>query len=183
MEINKVIKQVATLLQLTNVIDANLDNFENLDAQTKKDINLIISSINEVLSDVATEYIPLKASESITVSGGTFDLTTLENTFYKLHKVKTDKKYVVDFETLHIEDGTYTVEYYYLPEEYELSDDIEDFANTLTVYNLSYGVAGEFCLISGNYSEAEMWNGKFENCMEAIKKPHRVAQLKQRRWL
>lgn len=182
MEVNKVIKQVATLLQLTNVINANFDDFENADSQTKKDVNLILSSINEVLSDVATEFIPLKTSENITVSGGAFDLTTLSNTFYKLAKVHTNKKYSVDFETLIIENGSYKLDYFYLPEEYELDDDIEEFDSRLTVYNLAFGVAAEFCAISGNYSEAEMWNSKFVSAMENCKK-RRVASLKSRRWL
>lgn len=182
MEVKKVIKQVATLLQLTNVINVNFDDFENADSQTKKDVNLILSSINEVLSDVAIDFIPLKTSENITVSGGTFDLTNLTNAFYKLVKVHTKKKYVVDFETLIIENGSYKVDYLYLPDEYELADDIEEFDNRLTIYNLSYGVAAEFCAISGNYSEAEMWNSKFINSMENCKK-RKIADLKQRRWL
>lgn len=182
MEVENVIKQVATLLQLTNVMEADFENFENLDVQTKKDINLILSSINEVLCDVATEYLPLKKSESITVSGGEFDLTTLTN-FYKLLSVKTNNEYTLDFETLKIDDGTYKIEYMHLPEIYEIDDEITEFDSRLTTYNLAYGVAGEFCIISGNYSEAEMWNSKFLNAMEDFKKPHKVAKLKTRRWL
>ena len=41
MSVKEVIKQVAILLQLNNLIDANLDDYENLDSQTKKDINIV----------------------------------------------------------------------------------------------------------------------------------------------
>ena len=75
MKVNDIVKQVATYLQLTNVMGANLSNFENLDAQTKKDINLIVSSMNEVLTDVATDYLPLFETETVEVQNGSFDLT------------------------------------------------------------------------------------------------------------
>ena len=70
MKVKDVIKQVAIFLGLTNVMDANLDNFDNLDLQTKKDINLILSSVNEVLCDIATDYLFLQKDilENLTYS-------------------------------------------------------------------------------------------------------------------
>ena len=182
MNVNDVIKQVATYLQLTNVMSADLTS-ESLDPQTQKDVNLIVSSINQVLSDIATEYVPLIASEEIEVQNCEFDLTTLSNAFHKLISVQTSKEYSLNFETLKIANGTYTIEYSYLPQIVKTGDEIDGFDTKLTVFSLSYGVAAEFCTISGNYSEAEMWNSKFENAMEAVAKPHRTFELKKRRWL
>lgn len=184
MKIKDVIKQVAIFLGLTNVMNANLDDFDNLDSQTKKDINLILSSINEVLCDIATDYLFLSHKEEIEVSGGSFSFSNLSKTFYKFESIDTEKDYKIDFETLVIEDGTYTIEYQYLPEIYELDDTISGFGR-LTIYALCYGVAEEFCLISGNYAESEMWHSKFENAMLVAKKPENieVRTLKQRRWI
>lgn len=182
MKVNDVIKQVATYLQLANVMSADLTS-ESLDSQTQKDVNLILSSVNEVLSEIATEYLPLIANEEVTIQNGEFDLTTLSKPFHKLVKVRTTKKYAVDFETLKIENGTYKLEYCFLPEIAEIGDDIVGFDTKLTTYSLSFGVAAEFCMISGNYSEAEMWSSKFENAMQAISKPHKTFMLKKRRWL
>ena len=183
MKVNDIVKQVATLLQLTNVVSADFSDFENLDTQTKKDTNLIVSSMNEVLSNVATDYLPLFESQTVEVENGNFELTTLEKPFYKLVRVKTNKPYTVDFETLKIENGVYQIDYMYLPEVYEIGDEILEFDSRLTIYALCYGIAGEFCLISGNYSESEMWNSKYENAMQVATTQNKVFSLKQRRWI
>lgn len=184
MKVKDVIKQVAIFLGLTNVMSANLDNFDNLDAQTKKDINLILSSINEVLCDIATDYIFLEKEETIQVSNGSFSFSGLQEAFYKLIDVETQKDYKLGFETLEIENGDYKIKYQYLPKIYQLADTISGFER-LTVYALCYGVAEEYCLISGNYSESEMWHSKFQNAMMIASKPNdvKVRTLKQRRWI
>lgn len=184
MKVKDIIKQVAIFLGLTNVMDANLDNFDNLDLQTKKDINLILSSVNEVLCDIATDYLFLQKEETIEVSEGSFSFSNLSKAFYKFVSIDTTKDYKIDFETLIIEDGTYNIKYQYLPDIYKLTDTITGFER-LTQYALCYGIAEEFCLISGNYSESEMWHSKFENAMLVAKRPvnAKVKTLKQRRWI
>ena len=182
MEINDVIKQVATYLQMSNVTGANLENVENLDTQTVRDINLILSCINEVLCDISTDYLPLKASEEITVLNGEFSLSGLSQDFHKLISISPNLPHVIRQNTLYVDSGTYSVEYQYLPEVYEVGDTIEDFDTRLTIYALSFGVAAEFCLISGNYSESEMWNSRFESAMQVAKRRNLV-NLKGRKWL
>lgn len=183
MKINDVIKQVANMLQLTNVASANLTIFENLDSQTQKDINLLVSCINEVLCDIATDHLPLKAIENITVSNGQFSLNSLSNTFHKLISINTSKNYSIELETLKIENGTYQLTYAYLPEEYDIDDTITDCDKRLTLYALCFGVAAEYCLILGNYSESEMWNSRFESAMQIAKRNSKMPKLKERRWI
>jgi hypothetical protein len=183
MEIKDVIKQTATILQLSNVVDANLDNFNNLDAQTKKDVNLLISCINEVLCDIATDYLPLKTTEQIVVSDGEFDLATLSKTFHKVVSIDTSNSYKIEHDCLKIKDGTYQIEYSYLPSIYELQDEITDFDSRLTIHALCFGVAGEFCIVSGNYAESEMWNSRFESAMQVAKRSLKIGELSKRRWI
>ena len=182
MEIKDVIKEVATLLGLSNVSGANLDA-DSFDSQTQKDINLIISSTNEVLCEVATDFLPLKTKETVTVANGCFDLTTLTHDFHKLVEVDTSESYYVLRENLYIKDGTYDVTYTYLPEIYELNDEIEDIDLRLTLFALSYGVAAEYCLISGNYSESELWASRFNDAMRVATRNTKIPKLKERRWI
>ncbi len=177
-----VIKQVATLLQLGNVLNANFDELNKQDSQTQKDINLILSCINEVLCDVATDFLPIKKTAQIQVANDSFDLSSLPN-FHKLIKVFTIKPYSVNFETLNISSGSYKITYQKLPDECTISGQILDFLPSLTIYALSYGVASQYCTISGNYSEAQMWHDKFENAMQVATRKSFVPQLKPRRWL
>ena len=182
MKINDVIKQVALYLQMTNVSEANLTNTESLDAQTLRDINLILSCVNEVLCDISTDYMPLKHSEEIVVSNGTLSLNSLSKDFHKILSVYPSKPYKIKQDVIYIENGTYVVEYMHLPEIYELNDTITDFDHRLTIYALCFGVAAEYCLISGNYSESEMWNSRFESAMQVASRKPKIAQLKGRLW-
>lgn len=182
MEINDVIKEVANMLQLSNVYSANFDA-DSFDTQTQKDINLIVSCINEVLCDIATDHLPLKKTETILVSGGVYQLSNLSNTFHKLIEVKTNKPYNVELENLYIENGTYEITYSFLPDIYEFGDTIENFDTRLTMYALCFGVAAEYCLISGNYNESEMWNSRFESAMQVAKRKNGLTKLKERRWI
>ena len=250
MKVKEVIKVVANLLQLGNVLDADLDNATNLNSQTQKDINLIVSCINMVLCDVATDFLPLKAQENIVVSGGEFDLKNLNHDFHKLLSVETIEKFFVENEMLKIKDGSYVINYSYLPKivrvdfsalnaandgengsggtnsteiisddgegdgtigdnystggsnlVYEIDDNgegsyidsnvigvglnntIEDVDPRLTIFALSFGVASEFCLVSGNYSESEMWNSKYQNAMNVCMRKMKISELKTRRWI
>ena len=182
MEINDVIKEVANMLQLSNVYSANFDA-DSFDTQTQKDINLIVSCINEVLCDIATDHLPLKKTETISVSGGVYQLSNLSNTFHKLIEAKTNKPYKVELENLYIENGTYEITYSFLPDIYEFGDTIENFDTRLTMYALCFGVAAEYCLISGNYNESEMWNSRFESAMQIAKRKNGLTKLKERRWI
>ena len=157
--------------------------FDTFDTQTKRDINLIISCINSVVCEIATEHLFLKETESIEVGGGEFELANLSKSFHKLVKVNTTKKYSVKNEKLYIQDGRYDVTYYYIPDEYGFEDEITEFSGRLSIYALCFGVAGEYCLISGNYSESEMWNSRFESAMQSAKRGVKIPNLKERKWL
>jgi hypothetical protein len=183
MKINDVIKEVANMLQLTNVSGASLTNIESLEVQTQKDINLLLSCINEVLCDIATDHLPLKATDQITVTENQFSLNLLSNSFHKLISINTSKDYSIRQEILKIENGTYQLTYNYLPEIYQIGDTITDCDKRLTIYALSFGVAAEYCLISGNYSESEMWNSRFDSAMQIAKRNSKMPKLKERRWI
>ena len=183
MKINDIIKEVAVMLQLSNVSSANLSNFENLDTQTQKDINLLLSCANEVLSDIATDHLPLKYTEEINVSGGEYALSGLSKTFHKLISVSTTEDYFIELDTLKIKSGTYKITYSFLPEIYEIGDTISDCDKKVTSYALCFGIAAEYCLICGNYSESEMWNSRFDSAIQIAKRSAKMPMLKGRRWI
>ena len=182
MSVKEVIKQVAILLQLNNLIDANLDDYENLDSQTKKDINIVVSCINEVLCDISTDYLMLETTETIDVKEGTFDLANLSKVFYKMISFVPLNEYKIEYNNLLVKDGKYKITYNYLPEIVGLDDDIV-YDNRLTIYGLCYGVAKEYCLVCGNYSESEMWESKFISAMQIAVRKSGTVFLKQRRWI
>ena len=182
MSVKEIIKQVAILLQLNDLIDANLDDYENLDSQLKKDINVVISCINEVLCDIATDHLLLEATEEIEVIDEMFDLSKLQKVFYKLVKFYDYNAYKIEFNNLITKSGKYKITYNYLPEIVNIDDQI-NYDSRLTIYAICYGVAKEYCLVCGNYGESEMWESKFNNAMQVAVRKSGCVSLKPRRWI
>jgi hypothetical protein len=179
MKVKKIIEQVATLLQLQNVSDANLDDSASFDDQTRRDVNLIVSSLNEVLSDIATDYLPQTETEKIDVQNGEFDLDNLSKPFYKL--IKFDGEYVLKLNKLQAKSGVHIITYSHLPNIVELDDEFSC-DSRLTIQAISYGIAKEYCLICGSYDESALWESKFKNAMQVAIKKQSVVELKHRRW-
>lgn len=182
MSVKEVIKQVAIMLQLYNLIDANLDEFNNLDDQTKRDINVIVSCINEVLCDISTDYLLLETTEDINVENEIFDLSNLQKVFYKVVKFDNTTEYKITYNNLQTKNGKHIITYNYLPEIVNLNSEI-NYDSRLTLYGLCYGVAKEYCLVCGNYAESEMWESKFNNAMQIAKRKSGSVSLKSRRWI
>lgn len=181
MQIKKVIKQVALLLQISNIINANLDDQTLFDTQMMRDVELIVDSINDVLCDISTDFLTLKTTEKISVSGE-FDLSNLSKRIYKILSIYPTIKYSVVGNKLICEDGEYEIEYQYLPAEKTIDDKIDEFGGKLTLYALSYGVASQYCMICGNYSESEMWNSKYQDAMQIAMRSSKIVSLKNRIW-
>lgn len=179
MNLKQVILQVATILKLSNITQSKIDDFDSIDSVTQKDVNLIVSSANEVINEIATEYLPLVTTQTITVSKGVFDLQTLSKPLFKIIKL-SGGVFRRELDKIYLSDGQYQITYSYLPQQVSL-DAPEIQLQNISIYALSYGVAREYCIISGNYSEAELWDSKFKEVMK-LSKQKSVATLKVRRW-
>ena len=184
MEVKNLVKEVATLLQLSNVLALDLDDVEELqsmDDLTERDVNLIVNCLNQTLTTIATEYIELLTSENITVVNGEFDLDDLEKNFYKIKRVENNEKFEIVDNKLRLNNGNYKIIYSYYPEELELNDEF-DFYENLSKYAICYGICSQYCLILGDFAQSETWESKFENAMEMAKSQLKVMSIKNRRW-
>ena len=185
MEVKNLVKEVANFLQLSNVLAVDLDDeteLAGMDDLTKRDVNLIVSCLNQTLTTIATEYVELLTSENITVQNGQFNLDDLEKKCYKIKKVGNFEKFEIVGNKLKLDDGNYDIIYSYFPEELELDDEF-DFYENLSKYAICYGICSEYCLILGDFSQSETWESKFENAMEMAKSQLKVVSIKSRRWL
>ena len=182
MKTKELVKQVATFLQNGDILEADLDKFDGLGESLQKDINLIVSCLNETLSDIATEYINLTNTEKIEVKNGVFDTKNLSKKLHKAKKLGNNQKFSIVADTLFADDGTYDFVYDYLPDEVDLDGEFFDFVG-LPKYAIAYSVCSEYCLILGSFSESEMWESRFENLMKSCTSNLKVFAPKNKRWL
>lgn len=187
MEIKEIINEVALLLRLTDLEgETALDDLTLLSAQAQSEVSKLIRCINLTAYEVASEYLPLKTAETITVANGQFDLTTLSKTIFKPIALN-GKHHGFVFQsfgsTLYAKDGAYTLEYSYLPEIFVLEDDMTCFGGALTLPAFCYGVCAAYCMIGGTFDEAELWESKFKSCMLTASRSGREVKIKRRRWI
>jgi len=184
MEVKDLVKDVAELLQLSNVLELDFDDADDMasiDSTTQRDIDLIVSCLNQVLNRIATEYIELLKKETITIENGTFDLSALDEKYFKVKKLGKGQKYKIADGNLLTESGEYEIVYSYLPEEVDFDDEFDYFDN-LSKFAIYYGICSEFLMILGDFSQSEIWESKFENAMDIAKSSPRVVDIKQKRW-
>ena len=184
MDVKDVVKEVAGLLQLSNILNLDFeDNVEMaaIDSTTQRDIDLIVKCLNLVLHRIATEYVELLKRDTVSVVNGMFDLTTLGEKIYKVKKVVGCEKYRVVDNKLFAENGNYEIVYSYFPEELDFDDQLEYFEN-LSHFAIYYGICSEFLMILGDFSQSEIWESKFENSMEMAKSNLKVVDIKHKRW-
>lgn len=198
MKLRDIVKLSAIMLNLDDVLSSEelYDASYDIDSEDEvltdgddidKTFNLLIRCFNLAYSEIATDYVPLLDSCEIQVSGGEFDLTSLDNTFYKFIKLE-DKlgreiKCNIYNNTLKAQDGTYNLIYCYVPEFCSLNDDVNNFNGKILDRVFAYGINKEYCYISGMYEEANSYKIKFEESLKACCQNKKSVILPRRRWV
>jgi hypothetical protein len=187
-EVKEIVKLAAIYLQLEEVLA--LETFggdvAEADANTAKNLELLVRCLNLVYNELASDYVPLKHSEEVLVEDGEIDINTLEKRLISVLKLANkdgkNVKYKVYPTAIKIENGTYDLEYSYLPNEVELTDSIEEFGGKLTERIIAYGVASEYTLISGLFDEAELWKKRFLDSLIVATGKKSEIKMPARRW-
>lgn len=160
----------AVLLQLESVVSALDESAEQgADAETAREIALLTRCGNLVLHEIASEYIPLRVSERVTVRNKRFDYSALSRKAVDIYSVKRAGK-SVPFRQFYDSftvgsDGDYTVEYSFEPLRLDLGGVSEFAGNKPSARTVAYGIACEYCLISGMSDEAVLWDKRYKDSL------------------
>ena len=188
MEVKKIIKLAAVYLQLEDIL--SLDTFGGIvtepEANTTKNLELLVRCLNLVYNELASDYVPLKHTEEVVVETEEIDINTLEKRLISVlalaDKDGKNAKYKVYPTTIKVANGTYDIEYSYLPQEVLLEDTIEAFGSKLTERIIAYGVASEYSLISGLFDEATLWKKRFLDSLLIATSKKSELKMPARRW-
>ena len=180
MEINNVLEKVASLLDLP-------DDVVSEESSDEKCLNQLVLAFNNVLCEVAEEYLPFYKTEKLVSFGGKIAYADFSERVYKIKGVsdQTDKKvkFKQKAEYLEVvEDGEYEITYTYLPKEVEFGGTVDTPIN-LSERTMAYGVAGEFALITGRYDDSVNYDGRFSGAISASRRGVKERRLPYRRCL
>ena len=157
--------------------DATTDEeVTELSDEDKKKKKTLLKCFNDVLFEIATEYYPLVAEENF--DAGKIPFSTFSKTPLKIRSVFSGEdgigfKTGTDRIITDKKAGKVSVVYEYVPEE-RTDADLFDYEKTpygKTVF--CYGIAAEYCLIAGRFSEAANWESRFKNAVTAVAAPRK----------
>ena len=201
MKLRDVVKLSATMLSLDDILNAskiydatfditkeyNVVTEGNVKTEEEKLIELLVRCFNLVYSELASDYIPLVVCENIAVLKGSFNLTGLDNKFYKLIKLVDNFGLEVKCEifdnVLYAKNGEYKIIYCYKPEFATLNSDLNDFNGKITNRVFALGLCKEYCYICGQYEESKDYKQKFEDSLISCEKNKKNIVMPKRRWI
>ena len=186
MEVNKILRLSATMLQLSDIeeIFNNVNVIEDVD---NEDLRLLLNCFNLVSNSIATDYINLTKSISVVNDTGLIEWSKIgDEQIYKVIKVKDSFGHKISFKItasgIVCEKGNVTVVYCYFPKEYTYNSIMNDFTNELTERIFAMGVVSEYLFIKGNSNDASIWEDRFKNAMKNVVRVRKEIILPKRRW-
>ncbi len=187
MKVKDILLLTATILNRKDLV-----SFYNLDVsddylKSQEDSDILLSSYNILIEEIATETLKLNYLEKLTVNDGVLSYANFKYNPIQIISVKNDKMQDVNYKILPTEiitdESEVYCEYSYVPALKGLEDDCEIVGAFIPKTTLAYGIASEFCLIKGMFEEASVWHQKYVNGLTKLVKPKKCKKLNVRKWL
>lgn len=172
-------------------MDLNLDDYikraikGNMSPQGLDGVNLLLHSFNMVENALAVEFLPLYAEDEIWAETGAVFYEQLTKKPVRIVSIydenKKDVEYKIFPEYFKTQPGKIIVRYTYVPQMKTIDDEC-DYHMEGCLQILVYGIANEYCLASGRFEEAEIWEKRYRKALKGLYKMHPGFVLKTRRW-
>lgn len=177
----------AVLLQLDDVVSALENVVEPLGGEVEKVVNQLVRCGNLVLSGLAQYDLPLRKIEKIICPNNSILFAQFSQNPIDIYSVKFNKKSVPIreyFDRILLPcAGEYEIDYSYEPVPLDLGG-VSDYSSIKPSARIvAYGIAGEYCLISGMNEESAMWDKRFRDNIYEIKIVKREQIMRTRAWL
>lgn len=191
MTVKEVVALAAGCLGRDDLIAA-LDKSPNAQsADEKLELDSLLRCYNFVENEVALDYCALKKEETVTVSENKISYSKLSSTPVNIRKVVCGGS-LARFATypayIHLSDGWIgraSVVYDYIPSTKKAFTESSEFTaqGGVSARLLAYGVAAQYCLVSGESGRAATWDKKFRDALRAQNLLRRTVSVRSRRWV
>ena len=156
------------------------------DEEQEREKDILTRCANLVVSEIASDWIPLKVRENITVSGGEIPYSELAKRVVDIYSINDKNGKAVSFRELYdrilIADGEYEIEYSHLPDTLNLDSDLPFQKERPSERVIAYGIACEYSIISGMAQEASIFEQRFIDGLNSAIKVKKEQKIKARRW-
>lgn len=179
MKVEDILTEVLVRLGDNDKYDIN--NLPNDDSE----IVTIVKCINMIISEIASDYIPVVFEEEVEAVNGLIPYDKLTKRLINLKKVSKNATKIgakmFPNEIVLNECGLVKVQYCYLPKEVKLGDDI-DLSPRVTLMLVAYGALGEYCLLMGRYEDAMLFDKRYREMLKIACRTTKEIRLKHGWW-
>ena len=187
LNIKNIIKSASKMLGIEELND--LTDVELLDERAKKIVDDMLYCFNEVYQELCCDYFPLIIQEKVNVSNKYLYFDNLSKDINKLYGIYDESQTSFSFDVFSnfvcFENDLQevTVRYSYVP------DWVNDITNVVECNDLgvtermvALGVATEYCMLRGKFTESAIFDRRYKDSIECAKIPTRRMYLKHRPW-
>lgn len=160
----------------------NIEKFVIGEDKDQKVIDLLVIALNNVLSEIAEEYIPFIKSEKLQTENG---VITYDKFSERVKEIISTSGVKFNAGIKGVEfcvDGEYEIKYSYIPKKVEIDGEF-DLPTSITERVLAYGVAGEYALMTERYSECVNYDNKFISGLKSAKRVKKERKMPFRGWI
>lgn len=158
----------------------SLDNVFDDEAALKK----LLKCANLVRAEIASDYFPLITAETVSSVDGIISMYSLMRRPVDVKRITKGGKAVkfkVYPDIIKTVPGEAEIEYSYMPEDAGLHGDA-GFSDKIGARVLACGTAAEYCLITGLFEEAALWEKRYKDSLLAAQRKKSEIRVRQRRW-
>lgn len=149
----------------------------------------LLRCYNLVENEIALDYFPLKREDRLCICGKFIPLARLRFAPVQILSVKDEQGTPLKFELRparifmpHCSEKRVSVFYTYSPREKRFCERTE-LGGKISSRLLSFGVAAEFLLSNGQFSEAAVWEKRYHDALRAVNTLQKPLRIRSRRWV
>ncbi len=155
-------------------------------ATQSKCVDVLLECFNRVENELALDYLPLIVEEKMSSVSGCIAYNDFGRSVVRVIKVEDEWGNSLPFRLyanyLKTEAGKVNVSYTYTPEEKQIEEET-DFTLFVSERLFVYGIAHEYCLASGLYEDAAIWDKKYKDAVAAAQRESGGKRIKGRVWV
>ncbi len=180
--VKSIIEKAAAMLDMKEITFSGSQVVSNYDPT----VVALVECLNNVIEEIATEYIHFEATEEITLSNGKFDYASLQKQVFQIIKIEEDGApcefmCYPTFAEVETKCPKIKVRYYYIPDKVTITGSVN--YPKLNARLLSLGVASDYALIVGRYEESINYDKQYMYALQSAQRTRKSIAVKARRWI
>jgi len=180
--VKSIIETAAAMLDMKEISFSGSQVISNYDPT----VIALVKCLNNVIEEIATEYVPFEAVEEVTLNNGKFNYASLQNQVFQIVKIEDDGSpcEFICYPTFAEVDTKRTkvkVRYYYIPAKVSVTGTVN--YPKLSARLLSLGVASDYALTVGRYEESVNYDKQYMYALQSAQRTRKPIRIKARRWI